>query len=218
MSPIVSLSPWRFTPGPLAEEMMAASRNLRLADLQWLDRLGCDRAWLAQAHADFAIGKGLIEVGRHGLFQFIDGGAGIPALILPAIERDYGNDRLIDLVAVRTDRPDVWTLRRGDGVLLGQQHWAALVEGWEDVPPSLTVFANPIEWLMHLGAGVCVLNWGDEAMSALRMIHGPGRQLTVFDARFGEALRAQLMARHNVPEVAVRACQAVDGGQRRAAA
>lgn len=183
--------------------MVAVARNMRLSDLQRLDRLGCDRAWLAQAYARYGIGKGRIEVGRDGLFQFIDGGGGIPALILPVIEQDYGRQYLIDLVAVRTDRPDIWTLRRGDGVLLGQPHWAALVEGWDQVPPSLPVLANPIEWLLHSGSGVCVLHWCDEAMASLRMIHGPGRQLTVFDTRFGEALKVQLMARHDVPEVAL---------------
>lgn len=187
--------------GDLVHEMMAAWRNLRFVDLQRLDRLGCDREWLARTYANFEIGRGWIEVGRDGLFQFIDRNAGIPALVLPVIERDYGRSYLIDLVAVRTSKPDVWSLRRGDGVMLGQPHWAALVEGWDQVPPSLPVLENPLEWLRHQGAGVCVLQWSDEAMAALRMIHGPGRQLTVFDARFGKVLRDQLMARRDVPAV-----------------
>ena len=65
--------------------------------------------------------------------------------------------------------------------------------------------ANPIEWMLHSGSGVCVLDWGDDAMGMLRQIHGPGRQLVVRTARFGQALRQGMAKRHNLPPVAVAA-------------
>lgn len=103
------------------------------------------------------------ELGRHhdgfGVVTARDAGDGLyepdpdgqPHLLLPV----YEDGELVDLVAFRSDAPDKWMLRTGNGWALGlDEGWGMLHNG-----DPLRLSATPLDWLRNEATGLCVLDW-----------------------------------------------------------
>lgn len=90
-----------------------------------------------------------------GLYEPAEDG---PAALICPIGEHYGDPSwpaIDDLVAFFPDQPGRWWLRRGDGVLLGQDH----VEDVSGRSPVRLV-STPLQWLRADGEAACVLAWG----------------------------------------------------------
>ncbi len=114
---------------------------------------------------------------------------GVMRLVL-AVRETAG--RLIDIVALSSSDPDAWSLRSGDGVVLGMD---MLDEATADAGPhgkiGLRLFARPLDLLAAGGDGICVLDWGTAALTHLRCL-GPDVTLQADNGSAARVLREAL--------------------------
>lgn len=157
----------RFDPlSPLEREMAEAYFGLPFAGVRLLAALGVPMGFIGQLSGAMAIGRARVAIEADGTWR-PDGGDGtaVEARLIIAVHED---GELVDLVAVSSADPDSWALRTGAGWVLGHDALQDVASG----PPGgrLRVFGNPIEWLKHECAGVCVLDWGRKALAELRWL------------------------------------------------
>lgn len=113
----------------------------------------------------------------------------------------------VDAVAVRTETPDDWALRRGVGWCLGYDAWLACEAGRAH---ALRIVGTPLDWLRSPGS-LCVLDWE----AALPLLRGLGETVTLRCNRgAGQRLEA-LLRRGGLPMV--RETGGWPSGERRAA-
>ena len=105
-----------------------------------------------------------------------------PRLLLGVREQGV----LVDVAALKSDDPDQWALRRGEGWCLGYDAWLACETG---ARRELRLHATPIAWLRVGGEGLAILDWD----IGLRMLRGLGEHVLLrCDRGAGERLRALL--------------------------
>jgi len=183
----------------LAAEFSVAVRAIRQHHLDHLMARGITgRAMIAVG----LVGVARIEVGRAGLYQPAD--HGLPVLILPCWDRapvrpdgSVAWDAVpVDLVAVRTDDPGRWWLRRGAVTLLGE--WLLDHALLGDDP--IRVYRDPLAWLRAGGDGVVVLD--DAGFDILANLPAG---LVAEDVEHGQEIRARLSRPLPVPRIFVAA-------------
>ena len=136
------------------------------------------RAALSSAHTDHLAGLGVepwvcsttVGIGKverfGGYYQPFD--EGLASYILPIGRRVlYPPEKLRseedvppwdyveDLVAVFPGTPDIWALRRGDGIALGFSH---IEDAIIDRAP-VELYETPLDWLKAGASGACIVNW-----------------------------------------------------------
>lgn len=135
----------------LEAEFWAARGACRFIHVKALEAKGVSRSTLAHFNRDY--GFGIIKASEHpsepGLFIHDPGGP--PHLALPVVE----DGELIDLVAFRSNTPNAWLLRTGDGWCLGLETGLER-HTWGDPVP---VAVSPLEWLQGGAQGLCILDW-----------------------------------------------------------
>ena len=123
-------------------ELVAAHRTARREDLtRALDACG-----LRQQGGPI-FGVELVAIDGH---NYAPEPGGQPALILPYFE----DGRLLDLVACRFTTRTCST-RDGICTALGAEH----IERARDAGTALSLFADPVEWLLADRQGACVVDW-----------------------------------------------------------
>lgn len=152
----------------LERELARAFFRLPVAAVQLLGAMGVPMAFVGRLTGAMAIGRARVAIEGDGRWQHSEEGEG--RLVLAVRE----GGELVDLVALSSGNPDSWALRNGSGWVLGYDLLADVAAG----PPGgrLRVFGNPIEWMRHEGAGICVIDWGRKALSELRWL---GRSVTL---------------------------------------
>jgi hypothetical protein len=178
----------------LCREMERAARALSFASCLALVDLGLSRRDLAELTGGGDIGRARVEIGRGGLFQPIDAGLA-PSIILPVVE----GGELVDLLAFSPRAPDSWAMRRGAAWLLGADN-IPQAGNWETGARTVQIFANPLEWLIGGGAGICVLAWTASAMRALGAL-GPDLTLIADSAALAGHIEQQIAAVQTLPRV-----------------
>jgi hypothetical protein len=172
----------------LSLELATAAANMRSAHYSRLSALGVD--W-----------GDLIITGSIGLLHcrvekdlFEPAEEGEAHLIVPVMEGGF----VVDLVAFRPKSPDTWALRTGLGWALGHDAIEEAISPWPGADQSLLLSPTPLEWL-RAGKGACIVQWTDEATSALRLAQG----IVVGDPRMAQVLRLQLSKPPALPPIAV---------------
>jgi len=179
----------------LAAEFSVTVRAIHQHHLDHITALGVSGAALV---AIGLIGVAAIETDRHGLYQPADHGR--PALIVAAWDRppirpdgSVAWDAVpVDLVAVRTDDPGRWWLRRGSVCLLGDHMIDYYVLGADPV----RVHRDPIAWLRAGGDGVVVLE--DDGYDILANLPAG---LVAEDVEHGERIKARLARPFKTPPI-----------------
>lgn len=177
---------------PLEQDLFRARMGLPFAAVQLLDAMGVPMDFVGVMAGAGAIGRVRATISRGGLWQEAEDGEG--RLVLAVREQGA----LIDLVALSSTDPDSWALRTGAGLMLGHDRWLRAVIGQVE---RLRVFGNPVAWMRQRGAGICVLDWSADALSALRAL-GPRVTLACDDVAARDALHGMLR-RGGLPQVAV---------------
>lgn len=167
-------------------EMMTYSAAMRWSDCEALIGAGVAARTVARLKANpAAIGRCWAREGKGRWEPAERREAGAAPRLIVAV-REHGGV-LADMVALSSGEPGRWSLRTGDGVMLGQDvlDRAAVIGG------PVRLFSTPWRWLEHGCRGACVLAWGREALSRLRGL-GDAVELVVDDARAAEVLGGML--------------------------
>lgn len=201
----------------LQEEMYAAVSGMTFPAARTLVAMGVAQRVVAEMTGAGIVGR--LRVRESGSRWEPDEG-GAWRLIVPVLDhRDDGGLRMlpdiVDLIALSSSDPDAWTLRTGDGFLLGMG-WLdrareaadsiAEARSWGVQPdpairPLATVrlHARPLDLLRADGAGICVLDWGRAALTELRLL-GPEVTL-ITDSDAAARKLTELMQWGGLPEV-----------------
>ena len=129
-----------------ADEMDRSVLGLSFTAFTALEDMGLDRTIMLQLMRLNWIGRLHGETLGSGRWQPVsDRAAGKPMLLLPVAEEGV----LVDIVAFSPRDPDEWSLRTGQGLILG---WDMIdrqtVLNFEPGNPiEIRVFANPLTWL-----------------------------------------------------------------------
>lgn len=200
----------------LEQEMVRAARAMPFLVIDQLAAMGVPRWVLAE----------LCSVGDLGRFRVVETGGrwrpanegepGPPRLILAVRDIEF---RLIDMVAVSSVDPETWSLRTGDGIILGAERldlardaadamaeaksWGAHLDPDErreiEAGRHVCVHARPIDLLISGCDGICVLDWRPAALWALRSL-GPQVTLMADTAAAAKNL-SELLRCGGLPEV-----------------
>jgi len=184
----------------LCLEMQRASLAISWTAFAVLQDEGIDPRHLAGLTGSGDIGRMRVEFCRDGSWNPVDAG-GSQALILPILDAGM----LVDMVAFSPRSPDQWALRRGDGRLLGADQLSGCGD-WQTGVREVRVFANPMEWLIAGGDGICVLVWDDRAVRELAAL-GPKIRLMADSHELGEHIEQKIKAVPVLPEVGVQTAQ-----------
>lgn len=181
-------------------EMMAACNAFTFTAFDALIGMDMPSDALAHLTGQGDIGRCRVEYDGSGHYQ--PERSGDPALILPVIDGGV----LIDLVAFSPKNPNVWALRKGQGLILGLDYARGITADWESDAAELRVFANPMEWLYAnqggYPTGICVLDWSPESVAALRNL-GPQFTLLADSPALAEFIDQEINKVRFVPQVAV---------------
>ncbi len=195
----------RFVPDEfgLRAQMMIAAAGLRFSAVEFLRDSGVPRGWLARACGAGQLGRARVTYSAsRDLFELAEGPSET-AIILPVTEGGV----VTDLVAFDPRQPDGWALRRGDGLMLGFDHWHAnanvpsIAGGWRE-DAALKLYANPLQWCRGGGDGLCLLTWTPTTMAMLRAL-GPGRMIVCEDEGFAAIVEEKMAERPHLPMVRV---------------
>lgn len=131
-------------------ELRAAAFSVTQAHLRRLISLGV--GWptigeLGRHHYGF----GVVCASDNGRGLYVPDVDGELHLVLPV----YEDGELVDLVAFRSDAPEKWMLRTGNGWALGLEDGWGMLHNGEPLPLS----ATPLDWLRGGAEGLCVLDW-----------------------------------------------------------
>jgi hypothetical protein len=198
----------------LRAEMDRLAAALPFSAARGLMELGVPRAVVGQLVAGGMLGLAGVDLLKRGRFAL---GGPTTRLIMAVRGGDGG---VTDLVALSSTCPDEWALLTGDGVLLGED---VLEHAIATEQREVRLYATPLAWLKGAfgGAtasgclsagdrasssrqavgptGICVLDWGSVALSALRGLRP--WQTIVTDPGAGPKLEA-LLRRGDLPMVA----------------
>ncbi|WP_157812517.1 hypothetical protein [Novosphingobium kunmingense] len=188
----------------MACELLSAAAAMPWAAVQMLQGMGADRHLIARLSGAGDLGVARVELSGNGA-TWTPGGA-TQRLLIGVRDAD---GELIDVAALASHCRDEWALRTGDGWALGLDMLAQAEQARDEAqaaaspakPPRavrLRLFADPFDWMGAGGAGLCVLDWGLPALTALRAL-GERVTLTV-EAGAQERLR-QLLAHGGLPRV-----------------
>lgn len=188
----------------LESELAAAAVQLPFAALEMLWGMGADRRFAARLSGLGDLGLARVELAADGASWMPEG----PDRRLMIAVRDRDGD-LIDIVAVASHRRDQWALRTGDGWALGMDQLDETLQARDEAQAHaaggkparvvrLRIWASPFDWLAAGGRGLCVLDWGLPALTALRALGE--RVVLEVDAGAQERLRA-LLAHGGLPRV-----------------
>lgn len=191
----------------LREEMDALAAGVTWPRVRRLIEMGVPAALVGELNGagDLAFARVSLSGGGR-FFEFPGPDA---RLILGVREQGV----LVDLMAIHSEQPDDWALRRGAGWCLGYDAWLACESGRAQV---LRIVGTPMDWLLSGGPSrcgsdcvldhssgrtdegtICVLDWE----AALPMLRGLGEGVLLrCDRGAGERLEA-LLRRGGLPRV-----------------
>jgi hypothetical protein len=173
----------------LQDEMHRAVFEVRQPHLDALFAAGVPGEALADLGSRQApFGVALISHNSEGLWWPDD--AGVPRLLVPCYERG----EIVDIVALKPARPDIWFHRTGAATILGADLLATCVK---DV--SLDVVGTPIDWLAKGGEAVCVLNWAAPFHELSPLRDWP--ELRVDSVRLSRIVRQRLSQPYPIPKI-----------------
>lgn len=178
----------------LCNEMERAARAFSFAAAQALIDLGVPGRDLMALTGAGEIGRARAEIDSAGLYQ-PNGISGLPVIILPIME----SGDLVDLLAFSPRAPDSWALRRGAARLLGAGNIPRDAD-WQSGERQVQIFANPLEWLIAGGSGICVLAWDARAVRELAAL-GPDLALIADSAALAAYIDQQMAAVQMLPRV-----------------
>lgn len=182
-------APWPEVITDLGLEFGWRPLGLPFAIVRHLVSIGVPQAFVARLTGASDLARARIALGNHGLF----GWDGDTIALLLAV-RDQG--AVVDVCAVRSSEPEEWHLLTGAGWILGDEWLRGAQIG---TVSRLRLFGNPLEWLRGAGAGICLLEWSREAISALRSL-GDGVTLLCDDDGAADRLR-DILTRGGLPIV-----------------
>lgn len=183
-------------------ELAQAAAAMPWAAVLQLEALGVHRRTTAQLAG--SIGTAKVELASDGA-SWVPGGPD-PRLIVAVRDAEGA---LIDLVAIASHCRDEWALRTGDGWALGlgalaeaaqarDEAAARASEGSKRRQVTVRLHGTPLDWLAAECSGICVLDWGPLALTALRSL---GEGVTIqTDPGAQDRLKA-LLAHGGLPRV-----------------
>jgi hypothetical protein len=138
----------------LEAEMRSAGLGVDNRVISWLLNNGCTAAGIATIgvkQAPFGVSK--VDMRGKHTFEPTTEAYGVSALIMPVMH----DGTIIDQIAWRSLRPDLWLWRIGAGWALGIDEIESppLWEGFKEI----TLHATPLDWLRAGGEGAVVLDW-----------------------------------------------------------
>jgi hypothetical protein len=128
---------------------------------------------------------------------WVEDGLFIPGDGSPHIVQPIAVDgEMIDYVAWRSESPDDWHLRSGDGTFLGDVDLAVDACLWGE--PAYVV-PCPLDWLRIAGRGLCVVNWANREVLELNRLPS----VVVPDSDLAADLRAALTRPPSIPVISI---------------
>lgn len=180
----------------IGAEMRAATLAIGFKPVRALIAAGAPARLVAELLERFELGRVRAIEGERFWEPQEDGAARLALAV-------HSGPDLVDIVAFAPASPDRWTLRRGAGVMLGEDAlWHACAMRGPGARTIVAVHATPMAWLRAGGEGVCVLDWSAEALGMLRML---GPEVTLLAADAGAAVKLRdALAYGALPKVAAR--------------
>ncbi|MGN6690105.1 MAG: hypothetical protein ACTHJU_04085 [Sphingopyxis sp.] len=173
----------------LNEEMQQAVSDVGQRHIDALLGAGVPPASLAGlGQRQMPFGVAMVCHGDDRLWWPDDGGT--PHLIIPCYERG----KIVDLIAMKPSRPDVWFHRNGLAVLLGADLLSTCVKDF-----ALELVTTPLDWLASGGDAVCVLNWAAPFHELSPLRDWP--ELRVDTVRLSRAVRQYLSRPNPIPKI-----------------
>lgn len=167
----------------IERELLAAAASMPFSAIKHLWAMGADRRFVARLHGAGDLGIANVSLSG-GTWEPV----GPTRRLLVGVRSEFGE--LLDVAALSSTVRDEWALRVGDGWALGLDRYAGAADAaCAGKRVRLRLFANPFDWLTHAGAGICVLDWGLPALSALRAL---GERVTL-DVETGAAERLRVL-------------------------
>lgn len=136
------------------------------------------------------IGIAVVEILPNDMWQPCEGGT---TMLTIAVVED---DTVIDIVAFDPAQPGQWFMRKGAAWALGLDEIETVCGTFEG-EAVIELHATPFDWLRTDMAGVCVLEWTDQARATIRDLH----HIQVRDQRYAQALRLELSRAPRLPEI-----------------
>ena len=156
-------------PGAIVRQAQLKAEFAAAVENFLADRHSIDRA------AELGIGVGIVAYfeRRTGYPPLgVDGVAFVQPVVV--------DRQLVDLIYWRASDPQTWRLRCDMAPILGEEQ-ARRAALFGEV---IRVYTSPLEWLLHLGQGVVVLDW-----RCCLSLHFTGARLLVSDLALADSLR-----------------------------